>query len=146
MPTHTKQPTRFAIYARVSSDRQDVANSINAQISEAKKYSKAYEGIVTRIYKDDALSGREEHRPGFTSMIEDGSQPNPPFDAIIVWEYSRFFRDRTKSALYKELLRKRGIQCQFPSPNLKTTAPPATSLKRFLKLSMLSSQQPKASR
>ena len=57
--------TRYAIYARVSSERQDVKNSINAQLSEAKRYVQDKGGIVTRIFTDEALSGREDKRQVF---------------------------------------------------------------------------------
>ena len=101
---------RYAIYARVSSERQDVKNSINAQLSEAKRYVQEKGGIVTRIFTDEALSGREDKRPGFLNMIGEATQKNPPFDVIVVWEHSRFFRNRVKSAFYKEMLRSKGTE------------------------------------
>ena len=106
----TQGRIRYAIYARVSSDRQDVKNSINAQLSEGKKYVQEKGGILTRIFTDEALSGREDNRPGFLKMIEEATQKESPFDAIVVWEYSRFFRNRVKSALYKEMLRSKSIE------------------------------------
>ena len=110
MQTPDKQLVRYAIYARVSSDRQDVKNSINAQVSEGKKYIQAHDGILVKIYVDESLSGREENRPGFLQMIEEATQPSRPFDVILVWEYSRFFRNRVKSAVYKQMIRSKGVE------------------------------------
>ena len=110
MKTPDKQLVRYVIYARVSSDRQDVKNSINAQVSEGKKYIQAHDGILVKIFVDESLSGREENRPGFLQMIEEATQPSRPFDVILVWEYSRFFRNRVKSAVYKQMIRSKGVE------------------------------------
>ena len=101
---------RYVIYARVSSDRQDVKNSINAQVSEGKRFIQAHDGILTKIFTDEALSGREENRPAFLQMIEEATQPNRSFDVIVVWEHSRFFRNRVKSAVYKQMIRSKGVE------------------------------------
>ena len=42
-------------------------------------------------------------------MIEDSEDPERPFQEILVWRFSRFFRDRVESALYKQKLKKSGV-------------------------------------
>ena len=42
-------PIPVAIYVRVSSDRQDIHNSIEAQIDECTRYASAHNMIVVKI-------------------------------------------------------------------------------------------------
>ena len=80
-----EMPIRFAFYGRVSSDQQDIENSIAGQRSVAKDYAVSAGGFIVKEYIDEAKSGRVADRPGFQEMIKDGTSPDPPFDAIIVW-------------------------------------------------------------
>ena len=43
-------------------------------------------------------------------MIEIAKSPQQPFDAIIVWKYSRFARNQEESIIYKSILRKHGVK------------------------------------
>jgi len=99
-----------ALYARVSSDRQDVDLSISAQIKALREYASHNGHIVVREYVDEAESGRSIDRPGFKQMIATARQKPAPFQAILVWKLSRFARNREDSIIYKSLLRKQGIQ------------------------------------
>jgi site-specific DNA recombinase len=102
--------TRVAIYARVSSDKQDVDLSISAQLKALRDYASRNGHTVVREYIDEAESGRSVDRPGFKQMIAAARHKPPPFDAILVWKLSRFARNREDSIIYKSLLRKQGIQ------------------------------------
>ncbi len=99
-----------ALYARVSSDRQDVDLSISAQLRELREYASRNGHIVVREYVDEAESGRSIDRPGFKQMIAAARHKPPPFRAILVWKLSRFARNREDSIIYKSLLRKQGVQ------------------------------------
>ena len=50
--------TPAALYARVSSDRQDVDLSVAAQLRALKEYAKANGYSIAREYVDEAESGR----------------------------------------------------------------------------------------
>ena len=76
--------TPAALYARVSSDRQDVDLSVSAQLRALRDYAKANGYSVAREYVDEAESGRVADRPEFRKMIEEGSQPNSPFREILI--------------------------------------------------------------
>ena len=76
--------TPAALYARVSSDRQDVDLSVSAQLRALKDYAKANGYSVAREYVDQAESGRVADRPQFREMIEEGSQPKAPFQVIFI--------------------------------------------------------------
>ena len=64
--------TLAALYARVSSDRQDVDLSVAAQTQALKEYAKADCYSVAREYVDEAESGKIADRPEFRKMIEEG--------------------------------------------------------------------------
>ena len=102
--------TPAALYARVSSDRQDVDLSVSAQLRALKDYAKANGYSVAREYVDEAESGRVADRPQFREMIEEGSQPKAPFQVILVWKFSRFTRKREHAVAFKSMLRRKGVR------------------------------------
>ena len=74
-----KNQTRYAFYGRVSSDRQDVENSMSTQQAAAARFVEANGGKIVRSYEDEAKSGKVEQRPAFQQMIHDarGRKPSP---------------------------------------------------------------------
>ena len=102
--------TPAALYARVSSDRQDVDLSVSAQLRALKDYARANGYSVAREYVDEAESGRVADRPQFREMIEEGSKPKAPFEVILVWKFSRFTRKREHAVAFKSMLRRKGIR------------------------------------
>ena len=102
--------TPAALYARVSSDRQDVDLSVSAQLRALKEYAKANGYSIAREYIDEAESGRVANRPQFREMIEEGSKPKAPFEVILVWKFSRFTRKREHAVAFKSQLRRKGIR------------------------------------
>ena len=101
---------RAALYARVSSDKQDVDLSISAQLRALRDYADKNGYEVAREFVDEAESGRTVNRPVFQEMIRLARVRPPPFQAILVWKLSRFARNREDSIIYKSLLRKHGVQ------------------------------------
>jgi len=101
---------RVAIYARVSSERQDVDLSISAQLKALRDYASRNGHTLVKEYVDEAESGRSIDRPGFKQMIVAARQKPLQFEAILVWKLSRFARNREDSIIYKSLLRKQGVQ------------------------------------
>ena len=75
MKKHLQPLTPAALYARVSSDRQDVDLSVSAQLRALRDYAKANGYSVAREYVDEAESGRVADRPQFREMIEEDAQP-----------------------------------------------------------------------
>ena len=107
---HLQPPTSAALYARVSSERQDVDLSVAAQLRALRDYAKKNGYPIARQYVDEAESGRIADRPQFRKMIEEGSQPNSPFQVILVWKFSRFTRKREHAVAFKSMLRRKGIR------------------------------------
>ena len=111
MKKHLQPLTPAALYARVSSDRQDVDLSVSAQLRALKDYASANGYSVAREYVDEAESGRVADRPQFKEMIEEGSKPKAPFEVILVWKFSsRFTRKREHAVVFKAMLLRKGIR------------------------------------
>ena len=99
-----------ALYARVSSDRQDVDLSVAAQLRALRDYAEKNGYLVAREYVDEAESGRIADRPQFTRMLDEAAKPEAPFKEILVWKFSRFTRKREHAVAFKSMLRRRGIR------------------------------------
>ena len=102
--------TPVALYARVSSDRQDVDLSVAAQLRALRDYAEKNGYLVAREYVDEAESGRIADRPQFQKMLDEASKPEAPFKEILVWKFSRFTRKREHAVAFKSMLRRRGIR------------------------------------
>ncbi len=101
---------KAVIYARVSSESQDVDLSISAQIRALRGHAARNGYEVAEEYVDEAESGRTSARPAFREMISLAKTKPPPFEAILVWKFNRFARNREDSIIYKKFLKGRGIR------------------------------------
>ena len=99
-----------ALYARVSSDRQDVDLSVAAQLRALRDYAEKNGYHVAREYVDEAESGRIADRPQFQKMLDEAAKTEAPFKEILVWKFSRFTRKREHAVAFKAMLRRRGIR------------------------------------
>ncbi len=102
--------TPAALYARVSSDRQDVDLSVAAQLRALHDYADKNGYLVVREYIDEAESGRVADRPQFRKMLDEASKPEAPFHEILVWKFSRFTRKREHAVAFKSMLRRKGVR------------------------------------
>ena len=103
-------PTPAALYARVSSDRQDVDLSVSAQLRALRDYAEKNGYVVAHEYVDEAESGRIADRPQFRKMLDAAERPDAPFREILVWKFSRFTRKREHAVAFKSMLRRRGVR------------------------------------
>lgn len=99
--------TKCAIYARVSTAEQIKGYSIAAQLDTCRVYLNSHGWSLTGEYID-ALSGTDDQRPEFQTMIKDALAGK--FQVIIVSSFDRFARNIEHSVVYKSLLRREGIQ------------------------------------
>ena len=84
MKDQVQLPTPAALYARVSSDRQDVDLSVAAQLRALRDYARDNGYTVAREYIDEAESGRIADRPQFRRMIDEGGRTSSPFQVILI--------------------------------------------------------------
>ena len=107
---HQVQHITAALYARVSSDRQDVDLSVAAQLRALRDFAERNGYVIVHEYVDEAESGRVADRPQFRKMLDAARGVNSPFQEILVWKFSRFTRKREHAVAFKSMLRRRGIR------------------------------------
>ena len=101
-----------AAYVRVSTDEQ-TEYSPDSQLKLIRDYAKREGYIIPDeyVFQDDGISGKKaEKRPAFRLMIATAKEDEKPFDAIFVWKYSRFARNQEEAIMYKNLLKKKGVE------------------------------------
>lgn len=95
---------RVALYSRVSTDKQDAANQLNALRDYCQK--QGYE--ITKEYVDVASGGKAE-RVQFKQMFADASKRK--FDTLLFWSLDRLSREGVLQTLkYLETLSEYGTQ------------------------------------
>ena len=112
-----------ALYARVSSDRQDVDLSVAAALRALRDHAAKNGYLVAREYVDEAESGRIADRPEFRKMIDEASRSDSPFKEILVWKFSRFTRKREHAVAFKSMLRRKGIRVVSITEHADDTPP-----------------------
>ncbi len=98
-PTTRTKPLRCAVYTRVSSDRQDVENSLDRQLRACREWAERGGHRITEVFTDEAQRGRPMSgasmlaRPAFQRLLGmlRGREPLP-FDALLVDDDSRLDR------------------------------------------------------
>jgi DNA invertase Pin-like site-specific DNA recombinase len=75
-----------ALYLRVSTDDQ----SVEMQKADLVAFCKQRDTTIFRIYSDHGISGARDRRPALDELMADARKRK--FDAILVWDFSRFAR------------------------------------------------------
>lgn len=120
MATSTKaikklQTVNAVVYARYSSHSQG-EQSIDGQLSAAKKYAEAKGYTIVHEYIDRAMTGRNDNREEFQRMLSDCSKGW--FQCIIVWKVDRFGRNREEITFNKYHCKKHGVRVEYVAENL----------------------------
>lgn len=100
-----------ACYVRVSTDGQE-EYSPASQLKLICDYAKRQGYYIPDdyVFQDIGISGKSaDKRPAFRLMIAQAKEKAPPFSAVFVWKYSRFARNAEEALVYKNLLRKNGV-------------------------------------
>lgn len=101
--------TKCACYIRVSTDDQ-VEYSPTSQLKLILKYALDNNLFISKenIFHDDGISGtNSKNRNSFLKMIAVAKSKPKPFEKILVYDFSRFARNKEESVMYKTLLRKK---------------------------------------
>lgn len=102
---------KIAIYARVSTDRQvEEGVSLDGQIKQITAWSESQKHTIVEKYIEKGASATDDRRPEFQRMIQDAVSMDHPFDAIVVFALSRFFRDAIALGTYERKLVKHKVQ------------------------------------
>ena len=99
---------RCAVYLRqsVDRDREDRSISIESQKAEVEAWARenGAEVLGNWVMDDRDYSGSTAERPGFQRLLEAARSGAAPFDAILVYDYDRFFRNHRKQQRYLDEL------------------------------------------
>ena len=114
------QALRVAAYARVSTDKDDQANSFESQVKYFTEFIDKQENWqLVKVYSDDGISGTStKNRVGFNSMIDDVMAGK--IDFIITKEVSRFARNTVDTLQVTRDLKEKGVGVYFMLDNINT--------------------------
>lgn len=110
------KPTRCAIYARFSTDKQNPL-SIEDQVWKCKEYAskRGWKVSDNCIFTDEAISGATKHRTGLKQMARAVKSSPRPFDVILAEGSSRHSRRMADILVLCEQLIFDGIRICFVS-------------------------------
>src|SRR5690348_8900683 len=105
--TAVGDPVKVAQYVRMSTDHQRY--STENQRDAIRKYADSHGMAIVRTYSDEGKSGLSlEGRDGLKQLIGDVQSGRAGFEAILVYDISRWgrFQDADESAYYEYLCRR----------------------------------------
>ena len=106
---------KVAVYCRVSTDQQELAQ----QIESCKKFCE-YKGYSHEIFKDIG-SGKNMDRPNFLRMLDRVRKRD--FEGIVVFRFDRLGRNAREVVTLFEEFETKGIQVFSLNENIDTTSP-----------------------
>lgn len=123
---------KVASYCRVSTDREDQANSFEAQQRYFREYIERMPGWqLYAVYADEGISGTSTRkRTQFNRMIADAYAGK--FQLILTKEISRFSRNILDTLSYTRRLKAIGVGVLFMTENLNSLHPEAEMLLSFM--------------
>ena len=99
------------VYMRVSTVRQaQEGTSLNDQDASTMRAAANLGYAVHAKYIDGGKSGRSDQRAEFQRMINDCCSRARPYHAVIIHDFSRFFRDDFEIEAYRRKLEKHGVE------------------------------------
>ncbi|MEZ5632428.1 MAG: recombinase family protein [Burkholderiaceae bacterium] len=130
MPGHDEETTAeflreagipVAQYVRMSTEHQKY--STENQAAAIAEYASLHGMRIVKTYEDSGKSGLNlKGRSGLQALLRDVAQPSPGFDAVLVYDISRWgrFPDPDEAAAYVHACKSRGIKviyCAEPFNN-----------------------------
>ncbi len=111
---------RVAAYCRVSTDKDDQANSLMSQRRYFAEYIERQPGWeLKNVYSDEGYSGTQtKKRAGFNAMIEEAMGGG--LDLILTKEVCRFARNTVDTLFYTRKLKENGVGVIFTIDNIDT--------------------------
>lgn len=107
----------IAAYCRVSTDKEDQLNSLEAQKAFFAEYTTRTGDNLIRLYADEGISGTKiKNRKEFLRMMSDAE--HGLFDMVVVKDISRFARNTVDLLQNVRKLRSLGIETQFLTANM----------------------------
>lgn len=122
---------RAAIYIRYSSENQRDGYSVEYQEEECRKFAKAENYDVMKVYVDEALTGKTaQNRVAFFDLLNDVR--NGLYDVVIVYKYSRFARNLVEATLYRQQIEKNGARLVSAMERIDDTTPEGRMMRNII--------------
>ena len=107
----------IAAYCRVSTDKEDQLNSLEAQKEFFSAYTQRTGDNLVRLYADEGISGTKiKNRKEFLRMMADAERGL--FEMVVVKDISRFARNTVDLLQNIRKLKALGIETQFLTANM----------------------------
>lgn len=107
----------IAAYCRVSTEKEDQLNSLEAQKNFFMEYAERHNDNLVMLYADEGISGTKiKNRKQFLKMMVDAE--HRLFDMVVVKDISRFARNTVDLLQNIRKLRELGIETQFLTANM----------------------------
>lgn len=98
-------------YVRVSTRRQAKHEiSLDEQERQIRAHAALRGQAVVDVYVEKGASGRNDRRPALQQLMEDARRPGRRFEAVLIWNFSRFFRDDFDFERYRRELDSVGVR------------------------------------
>ena len=128
---------RAAEYVRMSTEHQKY--STENQADAIRIYAELHQMEVVRTYSDAGKSGLNiEGRAALKQLIDDVEGGETDFDAILVYDISRWgrFQDADESAYYEYICRRSGISVQYCAEQFDNDGSPISTIVKSVKRAM----------
>src|SRR5215218_1899248 len=105
---------RAALYVRVSTDRQQQAQTIEQQVAQLQSYVAAHDGwtvAAEHVFCDDGRSGAKLDRPGLDALRDHAARA--AFDLVVICSPDRLARNFVHQMVVLEELERRGVRVVF---------------------------------
>jgi DNA invertase Pin-like site-specific DNA recombinase len=131
------QPALAVQYVRMSTDHQRYSTENQREIIQ--KYAAQHGMTIVRTYEDEGKSGLNiEGRSALKQLIQDVQTNLPGFEAILVYDISRWgrFQDADESAYYEYLCRRSGIRVFYCAEPFENDGSPVATIMKSVKRAM----------
>ena len=129
-----EQPRRRAVaYLRMSTEHQQY--STDNQMAVIERYAADNDMELVATYSDEARSGlRYDTRPGMQQMLADAQKADSDFDAILVYDISRWgrFQDQDEAAALEFACRKARVQVHYCMDQFVNDGSPMSTVMKSL--------------
>lgn len=128
---------RAAEYVRMSTEHQKY--STENQSTAIRQYAERHGYEIVRTYTDSGKSGlRIDGRDALKKLIQDVQNHTADFDAILVYDISRWgrFQDADESAYYEYKCRREGIRIEYCAEQFKNDGSPVSTIVKGVKRAM----------
>jgi DNA invertase Pin-like site-specific DNA recombinase len=128
---------RAAEYVRMSTEHQQYSTENQARIIREYAQQRGFE--IVHTYADEGRSGlRLDGRNALKQLIADVESGNAQFEAILVYDVSRWgrFQDADESAYYEYICRRVGIEVHYCGEMFENDGSPVSTIVKGVKRAM----------